>query len=65
MQIASRLDGISGISVRLLEKSASRAKEIAPQFSRAVMVLVGDATDIDLLMEERIGEANVFVATTR
>ena len=28
------------------------------------MVLVGDATDLDLLLEERIGEANVFIATT-
>jgi len=29
-----------------------------------VMVLRGDATDLDLLIEERIGEANVFVATS-
>jgi trk system potassium uptake protein TrkA len=28
------------------------------------MVLEGDATDLDLLIEERIGEANVFVATS-
>lgn len=63
-QIARRLDRTSGVSVRVIERSAARAREIAPGFSKNVMVLVGDATDLDLLMEERIGEANVFVATT-
>lgn len=63
-QIARRLDRTPGIGVRVIERSAVRARAIAPGFSRAVMVLVGDATDLDLLMEERIGEANVFVATT-
>ena len=63
-QIARRLDRASGVDVRVIEKSAARAREIAAGFSRTVMVLVGDATDLDLLMEERIGEANVFVATT-
>ena len=28
------------------------------------MVLVGDSTDLDLLLEERIGDANIFIATT-
>ena len=64
VQIARRLDRVPGVSVRLMEKSAARAREIASEFSSAVMVLVGDSTDLDLLMEERIGEANVFIATT-
>jgi trk system potassium uptake protein TrkA len=64
LQIARRLDQMPGIAVRLLEKSAKRAKAIASEFSSSVMVLVGDSTDLDLLMEERIGEANVFIATT-
>jgi len=63
-QIARRLDKTPGIAVRVIERSAARAREVALGLSRAVMVLVGDATDLDLLMEERIGEANVFVATT-
>lgn len=63
-QIARRLDRTPGIAVRVIERSAARAREITNGFSRAVMVLVGDATDLDLLMEERIGDANVFVATT-
>ncbi len=64
LRIAKQLDKMPGISVRLLEKSAKRAKEISSEFSSSVMVLVGDSTDLDLLMEERIGEANVFIATT-
>lgn len=64
VQIAAKLGGVPGVSIRLLEEDAERAKEIAPLVSDRVMVLVGDATDLDLLMEERIGAANVFVATT-
>ncbi len=64
VRIARRLQGLPGITVRLIERDAARAKEIAPEFAGTVMVLVGDSTDLDLLMEERIGEANVFVATT-
>ncbi|MFT7541675.1 MAG: trk system potassium uptake protein TrkA, partial [Gammaproteobacteria bacterium] len=64
LQIARKLDATPGISVRVIEKSVKRAREIAPEFSSSVMVLVGDSTDLDLLMEERIGEANVFIATT-
>jgi len=63
-QIALRLQEVPGISVRIIERSSRRAKEIAHRFSNAVMVLVGDSTDLDLLMEERIGDANVFIATT-
>ena len=64
LQVARKLVDVPGISVRVLERSAARAREIASEFSGNVMVLVGDSTDLDLLMEERIGEANVFIATT-
>ncbi len=64
VQIARKLDALHGVSVRLIERSAARAKAIASEFSSSIMVLVGDSTDLDLLMEERIGAANVFVATT-
>ncbi len=62
--IAQKLDGLPNVSIRLLEKDPARAKEIAPTLSSSVMVLVGDSTDLDLLMEEHIGEANIFIATT-
>ena len=63
-EIARRLDGTPGISTRILEIDAARAKQIAPRFSKDVTVLVGDATDLNLLLEERMGEANVFIAAT-
>lgn len=64
LQIAAKLDGVPGISIRLLERDVARARELAGTFAGEVMVLVGDGTDLDLLLEERIGEANVFIATT-
>lgn len=63
-KVASRLDGVPGLSIRILERDPAKARLIAPRFSSSVMVLVGDATDIDLLMEERVGDANVFIAGT-
>ncbi len=65
LQIARRLQQVTGVSIRLMERDPARAKEIAQVVDRSVMVLVGDSTDLDLLMEERIGEANVFIATTK
>ena len=64
VQIARKLESTPGISVRLIERSPRRAREVATELSSNVMVLIGDSTDLDLLMEERIGSANVFIATT-
>ena len=63
-QVAARLDGIPGISVRMLEKDSKRARDLATSLSGDVTVLQGDATDLDLLYEENIGEANIFIAST-
>ena len=41
-----------------------RAKAFAAEFPGDVIVLDGDASDLELLQEERIGEANVFIATS-
>ena len=65
LQIARRLEKLPGVSVRVIERDPERAKEIATEFTKGVMVLVGDSTDLDLLMEERIGDANIFIATTK
>jgi len=62
--VARRLEAIPGVSVRIIERDPERAREAAKEFSSNVMVLVGDATDFNLLLDERVGEANVFVATT-
>lgn len=62
--ITRRLKGVPGLSIRVVEQEPVRAKAFAAEFSSEVMVLEGDATDLDLLAEERIGEANVFIATS-
>ncbi len=64
-EIARTLEGLPGMSIRVLERDPAVAKEMAAEFTSEVMVLVGDGSDLDLLLEERIGEANVFIATTR
>jgi len=62
--VARKLEKMPDVSVRLIERDPERAKELASEFSSAVMILVGDSTDLSLLQEERMGEANVFIATT-
>lgn len=63
-QIARKLRKTPGVSVLVLERDPARARALAAECSGDLMVLVGDATDIDLLQEERVSEANIFVATT-
>jgi len=63
-RIAEALGTMPGVSVRILERDPERARRIAGSFGSNVMVLVGDATDIDLLNEERISEVNTFIATS-
>ncbi len=62
--VTRQLLQVQGISIRVLERDPVRARAFAAEFPGDVMVLDGDATDLDLLHEERIGDANVFVATS-
>jgi trk system potassium uptake protein TrkA len=50
-------------SVKLIEFNAPRAKFLADQLAKAV-VLQGDATDRDLLLEENIEQCDAFCAVT-
>jgi len=52
----------AGWEVKLVESNKERCEEIASGLDS--MVLHGDGADIDLLEQERIGEASVLVATT-
>jgi trk system potassium uptake protein TrkA len=65
VSIARRLDQTPGISVRLFERSKIRARLVAEKLSSRVLVLEGDATDLDFLMEEQVGDVDVFIASTR
>ena len=49
--------------VKLIERDPRRAREISEQLNKAI-VLVGDAADEDLLLEENIDSVDVFCAVT-
>jgi trk system potassium uptake protein TrkA len=49
--------------IKIIEKSAERAALIAPQLEKAI-VLNADTTDHDFLVDEGIGETDVFCAIT-
>lgn len=49
--------------VKLIERDQGRAKAISEQLERTI-VLHGDATDEELLMEENVDNADIFVALT-
>jgi trk system potassium uptake protein TrkA len=63
-QVARKLSEVSGVHLRVIERDPVRAKALAAEAVGDMMVLQGDATDIDLLIEERIGDSNIFVATS-
>ncbi len=63
--VLNKLRGAPGVSIKVIEKDRGRARALAASATSNVMVLEGDAADLNLLREERIGEANVFIATTR
>ncbi len=63
-QVARKLSEVSGVHLRVIERDPVRAKALAAEAVGDMMVLQGDATDIDLLIEERIGESNIFLATS-
>lgn len=52
-----------GIQVKVIEKSKERCQLLASQLQKG-LVLCGDGTDIDLLMEEGVAEADVVICLT-
>ena len=53
----------SDIDVKIIEKDADRAVELAEEFDKAT-VINGDPTDEDVLLEEGIGASSSFIALT-
>ena len=60
--VAERLQS-HGVSVKLIEPNISQCQEIAAKLERTVVVQ-GDGTDRDFLIEEGVSLADAFVATT-
>jgi len=57
----ARLLGDRGFTPRLLEQDAERARQLAEELPEAV-VMESDATDMDFLEREHIGDADILVA---
>lgn len=60
--LASSLDE-SGINVKLIEKDPKRCEVLAEKLQKTI-VINGDGTDKDLLLEENISDADYLVAIT-
>src|SRR5690606_25522963 len=60
-RLAKALEGTN--NVKVIERGFQRAREISEQLNKAI-VLHGDAADEELLLEENIDSADVFVAVT-
>jgi trk system potassium uptake protein TrkA len=52
-----------GLSVKVIDKNQDRCREIADCLGKG-LVLCGEGTDIDLLVEEGVGEADAVVCLT-
>lgn len=61
LDLALALEG--SCQVKIIERDGARARRISDQLSRAI-VLHGDSADEELLLEENIDSADVFVAVT-
>lgn len=60
--VESMLD--AGVDVKLIEEDREQARRFAERFPRC-LVLHGQATDIDFLRSERIGETDAIVSTSK
>ncbi len=60
--LASALEK-DGVDVKIIERDPDRAEELGQQLSHSV-VLVGDSSNHELLLEEGLGKVDAFVALT-
>jgi trk system potassium uptake protein TrkA len=61
LRLAERLDTVSSISLRIIERDQSRGEILAARLHRA-LVLHGNGTDLALLESEDIGRSDVMVS---
>jgi trk system potassium uptake protein len=62
MRLARRLSG--QLQVKIIESNRKRCEYLAGELPGDVMVLQGDSTDEELLIDERVGEMDLFIALT-
>jgi len=51
------------LRIRIFEKSLRRCEELMQTFGRDATIIHADATDLNALREEQVGEADYFIAT--
>lgn len=61
LRLAERLDRLSGIELRVIEREQARGEMLAARLAHA-LVLTGDGTDLSLLESEDIGRSDVLVS---
>jgi trk system potassium uptake protein TrkA len=61
LRLAERLEGKTGIELRVIERDPRRGEMLAARLRRA-LVLQGDGTDLSLLEAEDIGRSDVLVS---
>lgn len=61
--VATKLSRIHGVGVKVIERDPARARALE-QRGEGLLVITGNATDLQLLREEHISKTDVFVATT-
>lgn len=61
LRLAERLDALSQIDLRVIEREEARGEMLAARLGRA-LVLRGDGTDLALLESEDIGRSDVLVS---
>ena len=55
---------LNGVNIKMFEKDEKKVRKLVEQEIGNALVLQGDATDIELLKEENIDDADAFVALT-
>ena len=58
------LDLIGQCEVKLIERDKKRCEYLASQLPSSMLILQGDGADEDLLLEENVGEMDLFLALT-
>jgi trk system potassium uptake protein TrkA len=62
MSLAAALDE-KRLNVKVIDEDSERCKQLATTLNRAI-VIKGDGTDRDLLLEENVGDADLLIAVT-
>ena len=61
--IAEQIDEDGSYKVKVIERNEERCRWLAERLDKSI-VISGDGTDRDLLMEESVNETNTFIAVT-